>query len=40
VLGDWVAHSTFASLSDGTFALWAWDGTSARPWAGPGIDLG
>jgi len=38
VLGDWVMHSTFASLSEGTFALWSWDGTSARLWDGPGVD--
>ena len=38
VLGDWVVHSTFASLAEGRFALWAWDGTEARPWDGPGID--
>lgn len=38
VLGDWVAHTTFAALSDGAFSLWSWDGTSARPWDGPGVD--
>ncbi|MEP7028811.1 MAG: UDP-2,3-diacylglucosamine diphosphatase [Candidatus Eisenbacteria bacterium] len=38
VLGDWVMHSTFASLADGRFALWAWDGATARPWDGPGVD--
>jgi UDP-2,3-diacylglucosamine hydrolase len=38
VLGDWVMHSTFASLADGKFALWSWDGTSARAWEGPGLD--
>jgi UDP-2,3-diacylglucosamine hydrolase len=40
VLGDWVAHSTFASLEGGRFTLWSWDGTNARPWTGPGIDAG
>jgi len=38
VLGDWVKHSTFAALAEGKFTLWSWDGTSARPWAGPGLD--
>jgi len=38
VLGDWVAHSTFARLQGGRFGLWAWDGEAARPWSGPGIE--
>jgi UDP-2,3-diacylglucosamine hydrolase len=39
VLGDWVKHSTFASLEGGRFALWSWDGTRARAWENPGVDL-
>ena len=39
VLGDWVMHSTFASLAEGRFQLWSWDGARARAWEGPGIDL-
>ena len=38
ILGDWVARATFASLENGRFALWSWDGTTARPWDGPGVD--
>jgi len=38
VLGDWVTHSTFASLSGGRFALWSWDGVEARRYEGPGVD--
>lgn len=38
ILGDWVTHSTFASLSGGHFALWSWDGSAARRLDGPGID--
>jgi UDP-2,3-diacylglucosamine hydrolase len=38
VLGDWVTHSTFASLADGAFALWSWDGREARRLEGPGIE--
>ena len=38
VLGDWVTHSTFATLKEGRFALWSWDGKDAARLAGPGIE--